>query len=948
MSDRTFSILRISLLSLLIVWGFGTLFYYLGVPVHQSVLLSETARQAVSEACPSGGMICMGWNGFFPFIAQTLSWISPMTWYVVWSLIGLGVMAFISYSKHARWTLSLRLTPLKVLGLFVLSLWLTFTVISASDENGQPYNRIIEPLPQIYQGVDPEGLQSLQDNFKDLTDRGCLTEVGTANNGARVFDMKQTCVQLSFITMVLPHVFTVTYLLFIFLILGRAILGWLRPLSFSPLTEAVFSLATGACALIALLWLLAVAGGIVQQPVYSQVAGWAILLAIPAALYRQTRYWAETLWKREWTWEGAVYSVTLVLGWLLISYLALNFLNVVRPFPIGWDDLGKYINQPRLLVSYGYFIPQLASFQWEYITSLGFLLFGYDSVFGATSAMMFNWAAGVIAIAAVYAFGRTYFGRGGGLLSALLYYTLPLVGHFSYADMKVDNAVFAMGTFSLFAVFLALFPPQDDVAEVPEEIEPTPVPTVDWRWMVLAGVLGGFAFALKPTSIMVVMALGTTLFGVAAGWTGFLGAMSLAWALFLFEGRLNLVEISGRVYGDPSVLSKPLILGALSILGFGLMAYAVYMRPQHMKRMAIAAGIFIGSFVVSIAPWVMMNNISYGNVVPKLLFTAKNNITPEFIIGKGVVAPENPTGTLRILPEELRVDQSQCIGTAKSEELDRYWGAHSGWGHYLTLPWRSVMNIDSAGYYVTTYPALLLFPLLLLVPFFWMKPGRWLRWLFIGTAFMLAQWVFFANGIPWYGLGTFFGLVIGLEALAYRAPDRYSTWAAWAMIVFSLMTAYSQRFWQFSQQYNIFEYSTGKVSYEAMRERTIPYYDDIRDIVEQRIEQDPQHPYVYRIGTFIPYFLPRNLETLPVADHQLDFFKCLNQERDAALTLRRLKALGFNSIIFDTNTHTIETDPNGSLHQKVQQFVDFVNTPGLGLTLPISDADGGIAYILLP
>ncbi len=45
---------------------------------------------------------------------------------------------------------------------------------------------------------------------------------------------------------------------------------------------------------------------------------------------------------------------------------------------------------------------------------------------------------------------------------------------------------------------------------------------------------------------------------------------------------------------------------------------------------------------------------------------------------------------------------------------------------------------------------------------------------------------------------------------------------------------------------------------------------------------------------------------------------------------------------------TIERDPNGSLHKKVQAFVDFVNSPGLGLQLAVNDPDAGIAFVLLP
>jgi predicted HAD superfamily phosphohydrolase YqeG len=87
---------------------------------------------------------------------------------------------------------------------------------------------------------------------------------------------------------------------------------------------------------------------------------------------------------------------------------------------------------------------------------------------------------------------------------------------------------------------------------------------------------------------------------------------------------------------------------------------------------------------------------------------------------------------------------------------------------------------------------------------------------------------------------------------------------------------------------------------------------------------------------------------LTLADHQLNFFNCLNQEGDHQLTLKRLKALGFNSIIFDTNTQTIEKDPNGSLHKKVENFVSFVNDTSVQLNIVVNDPGNGIAYMLLP
>jgi len=946
MSDRTYNTLRIVLFSFLAVFGGLTLLQYLAIPVHQSVLLSDAGRQAVAAACPSGGTLCLGWNAFFPFIQQTFVSSGPFVWFGIWSALAFIVLLLRTFLRDGTWRIRMHLRPVWLIAAFLALLWLHFTVIGAGNSDDGSFARLYEPTPQVYAGADAEQLQALQENFDLLKAHGCLTQVGTTQNGAGIFDMSALCMQASFFSRVLPQVLLIAVLLMQMLALGRFLLRKLTINTRHPLAEMAFSLGVGSAAITAILWLVAVMGAAVSQPIYNSTFGWGLMLLIPALLWRDVRYWMRSAWDRQFHYDEAWYAAMLPLVWLLLSLLALNFLNVVRPFPIGWDDLGRYLNVPRLLVSYGFFIPQLATFQWEYLTSLGFLLFGYDSTFAATASMMINWSAGLIAVFVVYTFGRLMMGPKHGVLAALLYYVLPMVGHFSFADMKVDNAVFLMGSLAVMALFFALFPMAgEEGGDETEEVQRT----LDWRWLTLCGVLVGFAFGFKPTTVMTFFAIGTMLFGARVHWTAFVGTVALSWVVYMRDNRFNVVDIAQRVYGNPEALSKSVIMTSLLILGLGLMAYSAYLRPGAFRRAATGAGVIIGTFFLALAPWLLTNNIAYGNIIPRLVFTAPNNLTPIIAPGKedegGVVGAKQ---VVRTLPAELQVDMTQCTNTSKTEELDRYWGYGTGWGHYLRLPWRSVMNADSAGYYVTTYPALLLFPLLLLLPYFWRKEGKWLRWLFAGTMFMLLQWMFFANGILWYGIGTFFGLVIGLEALTLKSPDVPSKVLMSIFVGLSIMVGFSNRFWQFDQQKNLFEYSLGKISDAAMRERTIPYYDDIREAVEQRAIDTPDQPYVYRMGTFIPYFIPKNLEVIPIADQQLDFFNCLYVERNAALTLKRLQALGFNSMIFDTNTSTIERDQNGSLHQKVQLFVDFVNTPGLGLGVPINDTTAGIAYVLLP
>lgn len=937
MQQSTQRILGLLLLAALIFWGGYTAIAYYAVPVHQSAMLDDAGKAFVSAACQGRGEICNGLATLPATFFSTLKKMSPFSTYAVLSLLLLGIVALRTFMRSQEWRIRATLSPLILLGLFVLSTWALLTSISYSSSGGLPMNVVIEPTASVYPGVSPQGLANLQENFRELQARGCLAPMDATLSGAAAFTYRFHCVQFGFFTRVASQIAMLILLMFNVLVLGRAALHGLRLRGFTPLAEGVISAGLGSCLLIALLWAIALAG------LYVSTVGWILLLVLPVAGFVHSRHWLETLWSTRWEVDLRPWSLRMVVAWLLVTYLALNFVNVVRPFPIGWDDLGRYLNQPRLLVSYGAFIPTLSTFSWEYVTSIGFLLFGYDSIFGATLSMLINWSAGLLAVLSVILFGRSYMGEGRGVLAALLYYALPMVGHFSFADMKVDNAVFAIGSLSLFAGFVALSPPDQD-EEHPSEEGGVPALLL----LLLAGLFGGFAFGMKPTAIMVIMSIGCVMFGARLGWAGFVGVMCFVFGLFVKMGTLRMNEVSTKVFGDPAFLSVQWMFLSFVVIGVAFFSYAFRSKAAAAKSLALYVGVFVLGFACAILPWIVVNNASYGRLPLRLELSYANTLAPSIITDGS--APARETGVVKTLPPALQVDTSNaaCISTSKAEELDRYWGDYKGIGHYAGLPWRAVMNIDSFGYYVTLIPGLLLLPLLLLVPFYWSRKARWLRLLLGATIFMVIQWVFLANGIVWYGIGLFLGCVLLIEALIVYAPTTVTRSIAGVLIAVSLLAAFAHRMWQFEMMQNIFEYPMGKVTAATMEERTIPHYDDIRQEIERRARATPERPYVYRMGTFIPYFIPRNFEVLPLADNQLDMFNCLYQERDAAKTLARLQALGFNSMIFDLNTQTIEKDVQGSLHKKVQAFVDFANTQELGIQIVVNDPNAGIAFILLP
>ncbi len=970
LSQRTILILSVSLFTLAVFWGGYTLLAYIGVPIHQLVYSTPQQIQFLDGACGSqmtpGTLLCRGSTYFFPFIGGLLKTGSPFMAYVIISLLlYIGLIVYGGFTT-GRFSLRFKLRPAMLIVLFAASTWLIGTTLSLgtlynvnTPENAKvmdkagntilaPFTRFYEPTAAIYGSASPQALTELRKNYESLLARGCLSELGQLQNGTRIYDLRFFCMQQSMFTRVGAQFLLLLILVLNLLVVGRCALVCVLRMRTQPrLLELMLSIGVGTLVWIAVLWSVAVAGGLNAVVVNGWTVTQLLFFLTPFLFFPQTWYWLRSSWQPAADVELEFKDWFVPLTWLLVTYLALNFLNVVRPFPIGWDDLGSYLNRPRLLASYGAIIPSMSQFQWEFMSAIGYLLFGLESIVGSTFAMQINWLAGAFALLAVYSFARMLMGHRRGVVAAALYYMLPMTGHFSFADMKIDNAVFFTGVLAMLALFAYQFG-TPGLHDETEHAKPR-----DRRLLFVAGLLAALSFAMKPTAILTIILLVSVLIGAMMGWFGFFGASLLSFAVLFKMGPLDVSAIIGRAALDPSLLTPLLIFGVLILAGLTCLGLAVYRNRKAVLPTAQACGIFLVGIAVACAPWMAYNfSTSIGTPFNVGNLLKAQDITAPFIsyLQREELPDLNPATPVRFLPPELKLDpkHAACTTSARTEELDRYWGFDSGIGHYVTLAWRQVMNSDSYGYYVTLIPLLLLVPLLLLLPYFWLPQARWLRFLFAGTMVFFVQWTLVANGISWYGIGMFLGFAVFLEAFAAYAPDSWNRGTFSTLIVMSILVCLVNRFWQFDTQKNLFEYPLGKVTAEALREVTIPDYDDIRDSVLTLHDSIPNRPYTYRIGTFISYFIPKNREILPLADHQLQFFNCINQERNHALTLKRLQALGFNSMIFDTNTQTIEKDQNGSLHKKVNAFLEFANDASLGLNIAVNDPSNGIAYIILP
>ena len=210
--------------------------------------------------------------------------------------------------------------------------------------------------------------------------------------------------------------------------------------------------------------------------------------------------------------------------------------------------------------------------------------------------------------------------------------------------------------------------------------------------------------------------------------------------------------------------------------------------------------------------------------------------------------------------------------------------------------------------------------------------------LIIFTIVYYALWSWRGDGIPWYGIVMFLPFSLGAANIIYNIDEpKWMRILLSFIVVISIVSHLVLRSERHGNE-NITRYSGGQISAAEFTETLLPDYRKITSIIETESAR------TLRIGTFLPYFINNN-DRLLLNDNQLDTFNCIDNEQDDEVTLNRLQKLGFKYIIFDLNTATIESNPEGTLHKKVSRFAEFANR---NLKIIINNEKSRIAFMKIP
>lgn len=206
--------------------------------------------------------------------------------------------------------------------------------------------------------------------------------------------------------------------------------------------------------------------------------------------------------------------------WMITLLFAVNVINVMRPMPIGWDDLGVYMNFPKLFATNNGLFHGSGLVVWQLFTGIGFL---FKS---ATQAFFINQIGGVLSVVAI-AVSLTHFTKKENsprfihipMLLAAAFYAMPMVIFQQAKDMKLDPNLMAFSIMAVFGLYVVCAEYWN--LNVEERKEYFKNSTVLWILFAI-GFLAGFCFIVKLTSIMLILGFFAVLLYVQLGIWGFL------------------------------------------------------------------------------------------------------------------------------------------------------------------------------------------------------------------------------------------------------------------------------------------------------------------------------------------------------------------------------------------------------------------------------------------
>ncbi len=635
------------------------------------------------------------------------------------------------------------------------------------------------------------------------------------------------------------------------------------------LNQLILSSAVGITFLMLAFYFLALFGQ------YNSTSVIVFFSAIILFCSKDSYFWLKNFFAKSITIQSKYFSPYILLLIVSIIFIAQNFLSILRPIPIGFDDLNVYMNNAKLMAEKGHLISGAMSYYAELFTGLGYLFKNPPLAF------LLALFSGILSIIAIYYLVNDYCCKRGfsinssrtyAIFSTVLFYTLPLVAFPSSQDMKVDLMGFFLSMSSLILIW-------------------------QWREKYLGGknnlpllFLSGFLAGV----------------GVAVKYTNLLFAFVLLVYLILIvyrKNKLNLKKYLAVIFFGAAVILPVTPISIRNIYQTRSLAVADIRFGKADNQKLIADPAFDSGKNIEANFDKYMRERRTGDKVEVGRYLGYDNKLKKYLLlplrltsNSLVYGPYLNIGYLFLafIPLTLLIvfSRKKLIKSAN--------------GSIISSEYDDERLEKTKSYFYEIF--------------------------FLAVVFWLG-WLFTASGIIWYGLSGFiFLLILTIEAYHYIRYNFAKPFVFFThtIVVIWLILALFLRFSYLPSQ-NIMtspdnlKYARGEITDKDVTNTFFGRYLSIIDQMNQDILSHPDNPpKIYRVGTFYKYFIANN-DQVVCDDQLLDKFAYAYQDRNDEKMLQRLKNNNIKYIIFDISIKNVDKSPDQTLFKKYEDFRNFVN-----------------------
>jgi len=309
--------------------------------------------------------------------------------------------------------------------------------------------------------------------------------------------------------------------------------------------------------------------------------------------------------------------VGLIGFYMILVTISLNFAQNITPFPRGYDALSFYVNIPSLISDHSGLIEGYSPHNWSLFMSLGLVLFGEIE-----TVLILSFIGGILSLFALFRLGRYWLNLDINYLMlgmAMLYIT-PTIVHQSSKEQKIDLGLLFI---SLVIILIFAYWIKNRFSAQGEEVEQTAKNPMLDPYIVLMGLLSGFAFGTKFTTLFLFFGIISGIWFAYNGKLGYLG-ITLVSLFAILLARVD--DMSGlRQYH----LFADSLKWILLVAGLGLLAFAFVKNRQKMLQSIKLSIIYVCCFTLPFLPWVSKNYLETKQFTVDALLNGNNRLGPD-------------------------------------------------------------------------------------------------------------------------------------------------------------------------------------------------------------------------------------------------------------------------------------------------------------------------------